>query len=312
MPLENLLALVEKLRERIDAHGPALRQSEALTRYTLIDPLLRELGWDTEDPTLVIPEYKEAGGSADYALFSGNKPLIIVEAKKLDTSLRDEKVLIQGLAYCQKQGTYYLSVTDGRRWEIYEPHRGGAVPIDKKRIVEFDLKNGSAAEVCSKALALRRSNVERLPDSPRPPEAPTPTPQPPSPGQDEHEWQPISGLNPQKGHASPREVRFPDGLVRPLTTWRELMDEVTRWLVDSNYLTTSNCPIQKPRSKFYVVSSTPVHPDGREFGNPHRIGGVESLYTEGFSGPQVADIARTVIESVNQDSAQFKVRFSPP
>ena len=47
------------------------------------------------------------------------------------------------------------------------------------------------------------------------------------------------------------------------------MDEVVRWLVDSNYLTTSNCPIQKPRSKFYVVSSTPVNPDGREFGNPH-------------------------------------------
>ena len=338
MSLESLLTLVEKLRERIDDHASLLRRNEALTRYTLIDPLLRELGWDTEDPALVIPEYTGLGGSADYALFNGDKPLMIVEAKKLDTSLRDEKVLIQGLAYCQKQGTRYLSVTDGRRWEIYEPHRGGAVPIDKKRIVEFDLKNGSAAEVCSKALALRRSNVEllsdamyplegedvadetvlrrpnieRLPDSPSPPEAPTPTPQPPSPGLDEHEWQPISGLNPQKGHASPREVRFPDGLVRPLTTWRELMDEVTRWLVDSNYLTTSNCPIQKPRSKFYVVSSTPVHPDGREFGNPHRIGGVESLYTEGFSGPQVADIARTVIESVNQDSAQFKVRFSPP
>ena len=204
---------MEKLRERIDVHGQALRQNEALTRYTLIDPLLRELGWDTEDPALVIPEYTGLGGSADYALFNGDKPLMIVEAKKLDTSLRDEKVLIQGLAYCQKQGTRYLSVTDGRRWEIYEPHRGGAVPIDKKRIVEFDLKNGSAAEVCSKALALRRSNVEllsdamyplegedvadetvlrrpnieRLPDSPSPPEAPTPTPQPPSPGLDEHE-----------------------------------------------------------------------------------------------------------------------------
>ena len=47
MPLESLLALVHKLRERIDAHGDKLRQSEALTRYALIDPLLRELGWDT-------------------------------------------------------------------------------------------------------------------------------------------------------------------------------------------------------------------------------------------------------------------------
>ena len=50
MPLESLLELVETLRARIDEHGPALRQSEALTRAVLVDPLLRELGWDTEDP----------------------------------------------------------------------------------------------------------------------------------------------------------------------------------------------------------------------------------------------------------------------
>ena len=190
MPLDSLQSLVEKLRERIDAHGSKLRQSEALTRYALIDPLLRELGWDTGDPDLVLPEYREAGGSVDYALFSGKKPLMMVEAKKLDTSLRDEKVLMQGLAYCQTQGTRYLSVTDGRRWEIYETHR--AVPINEQRIVEFDLKNGSAAEGCSKALELRRSNIERLPDSPSPPEDPTLKHQPPSPALDEHGWQPIS------------------------------------------------------------------------------------------------------------------------
>ena len=27
-----------------------LHKSESLTRYVLIDPLLRELGWDTEKP----------------------------------------------------------------------------------------------------------------------------------------------------------------------------------------------------------------------------------------------------------------------
>ncbi len=60
MPLESLLELVQTLSNRIDLHGPALRQSEALTRYALIDPLLRELGWDTEDPDMVIPEYGRA------------------------------------------------------------------------------------------------------------------------------------------------------------------------------------------------------------------------------------------------------------
>ena len=50
-----------------------LRQSEALTRATLIDPLLRELGWDTEDPALVAPEYRLGRGYADYALLSNGQ-----------------------------------------------------------------------------------------------------------------------------------------------------------------------------------------------------------------------------------------------
>ena len=87
MPLESLLALVHKLRERIDTHGDKLRQSEALTRYALIDPLLRELGWDTTDPELVIPEYRSQRGSADYALLDNRDgaPAMMVEAKKLGT-----------------------------------------------------------------------------------------------------------------------------------------------------------------------------------------------------------------------------------
>ena len=52
MPLDSLRLLVELLKERIQGHGAALRGSEALTRYALIDPLLRELGWDTANPVL--------------------------------------------------------------------------------------------------------------------------------------------------------------------------------------------------------------------------------------------------------------------
>lgn len=154
MPLENLLILIEKLQERIDSHGDALRQSEALTRYALIDPLLRELGWNTEDPDMVIPEYSSGGGRSDYALCEEGKPVIMLEAKKLDRSLND--AIGQGIQYCLVEGTEYFAVTDGRRWEIYETHK--PVPIDDKRIVQFDLKDPSA-DACLKALALWRSSV---------------------------------------------------------------------------------------------------------------------------------------------------------
>ena len=62
--------LVQKLQGRIDSHGPMFRQNEALTRYALVDPLLRALGWDTENPTVVIPEFSTGEGRADYALLT--------------------------------------------------------------------------------------------------------------------------------------------------------------------------------------------------------------------------------------------------
>lgn len=314
MPLESLLTLVEKLRERIDEHRDDLSKNEALTRYALIDPLLRELGWDTADPDLVIPEYKVSGRWADYALLNNGKPTMMVEAKSLESPLQD--ALSQGIGYCLEQGTPYFSVTDGRRWEIYETYK--AVPIAEKRIVQFDLKDGPAAEECLKTLALWRPNVDsgRIAPGPAPltPNQPdssgslNPTPQPvSSPDESEPEWQPISKLSPRKGAPSPREVQFPDGSTCSVKAWRWLIVEVTRWLVDGNYLTANNCPIQKPGSGFYVVSSNPIHPDGRKFAGPQSVG---SLYVERFSGRAAIVAARGVIESAGRDPAQFKVRFS--
>ena len=308
--LDSLLSVIHELRERIEAYGDALRQSEALTRYALIDPLLRELGWNTEDPGLVIPEYRSGNGSADYALLGSGSPLMMVEAKKLDTPLRD--VVGQGIQYCLMQGTAHFSVTDGRRWEIYETHR--PVPIDEKRVVSFDLKALSPAEVSLQALALWRPGVHAgrvaagqapvlvLPvDDPSPP--------PPSP---RDEWQPLSELSPQPGSGHPVEVRFPDNETALTTAWNAVLVETVRWLINSDYLNTSHCPIRVRSSGLYRVAASPVHPSGNDFRSGVRI---ESLYVEKHGGAsQIVDSTRFIVEHVAQDPSQFKVRFSsrPP
>lgn len=316
MTLEkSLRVLVEKLRERIDNHGNALRQSEALTRYALIDPLLRELDWDTADPDLVIPEYKTDDGPADYALLRNDEPLMIVEAKKLGTSLRD-RVLTQGLTYCQMQGTRYCSVTDGRRWEIYDTHNTG--PKDEKRIVEFDLKSGSAAEVCLKALVLWKLNVEAghigpaqapvvepAPNPPAPPEVLIPQ-TPPQPAGDEHEWQLLSEL--KEGDPYPVEISFPDASVVQVTTGTSLLVRVACWLISNNHLTPSQCPVRwRPGGERYIVHTEPVHGTGKRFRRPSKVG---SLYVDRVSGTRSAPASLSIIEHVGQDPTQFKVRFS--
>lgn len=42
--MEELLRAIEEVQERIARHRAELQKSEALTRYALIDPILRALG----------------------------------------------------------------------------------------------------------------------------------------------------------------------------------------------------------------------------------------------------------------------------
>ena len=318
MPLESLLELVHELRERIDVHGDALRQSEALTRYALIDPLLRELGWDTADPTHVVPEYRSGKMSADYALFAGTSPAMMVEAKKLGTPLRDD-VLSQGIQYCLEKGTKHFSVTDGQRWEVYETHR--PVPIDDKRIVSFDLKEQSSSEVCLKALALWRPAVEAghvaAAESPiissdgdaesqsgTDPKPAPPAPQPPS----SSGWLPLSEWNPGQGDGKPTEMMFPDGDQTRTSHAYSVAVESVRWLVEHNLLTRNHCPITKDnRGKRNLVVDDLTLLQNRGTNDYKQVGG---LYIDvKFNGYVHAKNARTIVERAKQDPADFKVRF---
>lgn len=320
MPLENLLTLVEKLRERIDSHDDAFRQSEALTRYALIDPLLRELGWDTEDPDVVVPEYRLPNNQiADYVLYNDGDPAIVVESKKLDESLRGGKALDQGILYCAHTGASYFILTDGNSWELYEA--GTTSPI-----TSFDLTGGSAADACLKALALWRPSVISgqiavgqtpvigLPDDQQsttePQRVEETTVQPTPSVSDEDEWTPLSVFEPQTGDPKPTEILFPDNTSVPIKTWKVIMVEVAKWLINKNILTKDHCPISGSGTrsvKRYLISTDPAHSTGTPFKAPYPI---DFFYIEtNYSGPNCVENARTIIQHVGQDPAQFKVRL---
>lgn len=310
MPFESLLKLAETLKERVSAHGDALSANEIRTRCALIDPLLREMGWDTSDPSAVIPEYTSGRGRADYALMSAGRPAMMVEAKKLGTPLRDD-VLTQILNYCMTEGTKHFAVTDGARWDIYETY----IPetrIDQRRIVEFDLSADPPAAVCLKALALWRPSVENGSVEAGQPSVitttrtpiDTPPPPPPPPG----DWHRLTDTGYAKGR-KPVELLFPDNTRTELTGWFPLLRETTRWLSEKGHLTATHCPItpKGARSKRYIVHTEPTHSDGRAFTKAVEING---LFVDRH--PQVGfhfGYAKTVIEHVGQDPSQFRVRF---
>ncbi|MCQ3804760.1 MAG: type I restriction enzyme HsdR N-terminal domain-containing protein [Acidimicrobiia bacterium] len=85
-------------REKITEHGlrvetllndfPEIKTIEASTKSSLIEPLLRCLGYDTSHPQQVALEVlTELGGRIDYVLTGGTNVKIAVEAKKAGTTL---------------------------------------------------------------------------------------------------------------------------------------------------------------------------------------------------------------------------------
>ena len=328
--VEELLRLITVLRNRIDEHGAALRGNEALTRYTLIDPLLRCLGWDTENPSQVVPEFRIPSSptkSADYALFAQHKraehrePAVIVEAKKLGFPLADAAQ--QAVNYCAVEGFEYFAVTDGRDWQLYGMHRKGN--LDAKRIMRFDLRADPKADVCRKALALWRQGfeedaVETAPAHAKETNAVEMSVHPNAARSGASEagnrdvtplsqrgaganWVPLSGLVPQTG-TSPVELRVPSGDVVTPGSWRRLMVEVTKWLVATGSLSAESEPLRAGNR--YVLASAAQHPDGRPFRAAGQAGG---LYVEmHHSAASAVRHACSIAKHAGVDPGLFAVR----
>ena len=309
MPLESLLQLVETLKGRIETHRPVLSQSEALTRYALIDPLLRELGWDTSDPTMVVPEYRVPNNQiADYVLFNDDRPAIVVESKKLDESLQGGRALDQGILYCAHTGASYFLLTDGNRWELYESGRTNPQTT-------FSLSEDPSAQSCLRALALWRASVQsgRAVAAEQPILVPEDEPRPPSVPQldeDGDGWTSLLDLDPGLGSAPPSEIAFPDRRLSSIRRWVDVPAEAVRWLTDNHILTAAHCPIPNPsvrnRSTRYLLATSPNHTDGRHM----RAREVNYLYLNtNYKASEQVRNALTIIRHVGQDPAQFKVRF---
>ena len=106
---------------------------ETHVRYTMIDPIIRALGWDTEDPTVCHPEwpYPDGSGRVDYALFSPANisdlarstvpPVVIIEAKGYPEDLDNHLQQLDGYAWTDPRMTHGRAIlTNGIEWRVYQ------------------------------------------------------------------------------------------------------------------------------------------------------------------------------------------------
>ena len=94
--------------QRRGADNGLCQQPETSTRYIVIDPILRALGWELSTPTECVVEYAVArrgnyqATRVDYVLKDATgEPAIVIEAKRIDVESDDELALDQMERYLQ-------------------------------------------------------------------------------------------------------------------------------------------------------------------------------------------------------------------
>ena len=300
MGLDELVACIETIQQRIREHGDFLQKSETRTRMALIDPLLQVLGWDITDPGVVLAEYKVSGKFADYALLRSNgKPAAMLEAKKLGTELEAHR--IQMLNYANAAGIPYAGLTEGNRWEIYKVFEQSK--LEDRRVLDVSIEKMPAHESALKLLLMWRCNLTSNKPIPAskplivepPPSLPPPPPPPPS------SWVSLYDLNPKKGAACPSIVRFWDGEKQEIKYWNQLLYAVVKKLCSENRLAREHLPIHfKSSSKTYIVHYEPKHPTGKRFNNYKNIPGNDVFVNVNYSAVAIRQAALRVLEVCNQ------------
>jgi Restriction Enzyme Adenine Methylase Associated len=150
---------LEQLAQRLNQYRGS-RIGEQNTKAALVEPMLRALGWDTEDVEEVHREYRRRPSDkpVDYALMLGREPRLFVEAKGLDENLNDHKWAIQIISYATVAGVEWVVLTNGDEYRIFNAH--APVPVEEKLFKKVSLSD-DGAESADALRLLAKDQIQR-------------------------------------------------------------------------------------------------------------------------------------------------------
>jgi predicted type IV restriction endonuclease len=158
--VSDLQETVEQLRRKINRYGKS-GVNEQNTKSTLIQPLLRALGWDVEDLDDVHLEYKQKSKDkpVDYALLLLRSPCMFLEAKALGESLDDRRWANQVMGYASVAGVEWVVLSDGDEYRVYNSH--ATVPVEEKLFRKVRITDESTCPEKTLALLSKEQMQER-------------------------------------------------------------------------------------------------------------------------------------------------------
>lgn len=120
--------------------------NEESAKAWVILPILRHLGWPSDDPEHVLFEHGAGKGRMDIALRTGGRMVAFIEAKAPGKSLGDH--VTQMLNYAFHEGVDICVLTTGIEWWLFLPREKGP-PMDR-RFAVLTIAQGSARELAKR------------------------------------------------------------------------------------------------------------------------------------------------------------------
>ena len=278
--LDELINVIECLKNRIKEQREQIQGYESRTRTTLIDPLLRSLGWNVSDPSLVTIEPRTNKGWADYALLNDKgETVLFVEAKRLsDKEVPTEQLISYAIAENMKQGNPYVrycAFTNGDAWKLYDLD-----PQVPKLVLETSIVSDETAKCALQLLGLWRPSMADglhseavqpvVPIQPAGDPQPPPDLSPPPVG-----WTPLNGSFHPTGKPAPKSMKLPSGDELVPKVWKDVIVQTALWLHQTGHLTSGNCQLlvgETGKAKQYILSHDGKHLNSTNFRSPYRIG----------------------------------------
>lgn len=131
--LKALAEKIGKLKNKID--------TEESTKHAFVLPFINILGFDTFNPTEVVPEFTadiglKKGEKVDYAIFQDDLPIIIIECKNWKEKLNAHNS--QLFRYFHTTKTRFALLTNGIDYQFFADLED-ANKMDEKPFLEFDI-----------------------------------------------------------------------------------------------------------------------------------------------------------------------------
>ncbi|WP_299671092.1 type I restriction endonuclease [uncultured Polaribacter sp.] len=136
-------------------------ETEESTKHAFVLPFIHALGYDSFNPTEVVPEFTadlglKKGEKVDYAIFQDNDPILIIECKNWKESLDNHNS--QLFRYFHVTKTRFSLLTNGIQYRFYTDLEQ-TNKMDEKPFLEFDITKVKDTDI-HEILKFHKSNFD--------------------------------------------------------------------------------------------------------------------------------------------------------